>query len=309
MSTKRRIAPLGDQARLLIPVMAATGGAARSTVAGLIAYGFTDAGAGGAVVLDTAPRLASPWPGWATEAGSGLAGVPPDRPLTATDVRRAVSRCRVPSGDAAWDLLTDHRSWQNAPLPLPAAPEAWHQLSALGPWQAVVVDTAHPMAHDIVAERSAGHPGLTARWCRLPDAVPVMTTLATGTHIAALQLAVMAAEAEGLPLRRTVLAVSSFADSRPPSGVRAALTMLDRKLGAVVHVPYDASLRARGLRETARLRPATHKAAHELATAVAQLARATWGDPLPPGARPAVLPPTKGTEPRVPDPPRVAAPC
>jgi hypothetical protein len=219
---------------------------------------------------------------------------------------------------ATWDVLTDHLPWQNAPLALPAAPEAWHQLSALGPWQAMAFDTAHPMAHDIVAERSAGRPGLSARWCQLPYAVPVLTALTTNTQFDALQIAIMAAEADGLPLRRTVLAVSSFADSRPPGGVRAALTMLDRKVGAVVHVPYDAALRAHGLRDPARLRPATVRAARDLAAAVVDLARAAWGDPLPAAAIPAALAPasgpavplsTKGPDPRVPDPARVATPC
>lgn len=308
MSPKHPIAPLGPETRLVVPVMSATGGAGRSTAAGLLACGLAETGAGAAAVFDVAPRLVSPWPQWAGEPGAGIAALPPDRPVSATDVRRAVSRCSA-SDAPAWDVLTDHLPWQNAPLALPEAPEAWHQLSALGHWQTIVFDTAHPMAHDIVAERSGGRTGLSARWCRLPYAVPVMATLTTHTQLAALQVAVMAAEADGLPLRRTVLVVSAFADSRPPRGVRAALTMLDRKVGAVVHVPYDPALRAHGLRDPARLHPATFRAARALAAAVVHLARTAWGDPLPPAPRPAVLPPTKGPDPRVPDPARVATPC
>jgi hypothetical protein len=293
---------LGGQARIVVPVMAATGGAGRSTVAGLAASAL--ACAGRTVVLDTSSRLASPWPRWTDHAGPGLAAIPPDQPLTAAAVRDAVSRCEGPAG--AWEVLTDHRPWQCAPLNLPSVPEAWHQLSALGDWQAAVVDTTHPVADDVITARCAGHAGLTARWCHLPCAVPVFTTMATGSAVAALKTAVMAAEADGLPLRRTVLVVSAPADGSPPSTVKAALTMLERKLGAVVHVPYDARIRAHGLQRPSRLRPATLHAARDIADAVTHLACTTWGDPLPAAALPAPLHP-QGTDLRACDAPRMTA--
>ncbi|WP_225844930.1 hypothetical protein [Streptomyces sp. HPF1205] len=297
--------PLGAQARVLMPVMGATGGSGRSTVAGLLACGLAaSAAVGGTVVLDTAARLASPWPQWATRRGAGLAALPPDQPLTPAAIRAAVSQCAGP-GATTWELLTDLQPWQSGPLGLPTAPEAWHQLAALGGWQAVVADTDHPLAHDIVSARYEGWSGLTARWCLLPYAIPVLTTTASGAHIAALQTTVMAAEAEGLPLHRAVLAVSSPGNGRPSATVKAALTMLDRKLGAVVRVPYDPGIRAYGLREAARLRPGTLRAARELADAVRRLARAAWGDTLPAASRPAFLP-QEGSDARVRDTPRVA---
>jgi hypothetical protein len=294
--------PLGEQARIIVPVMSATGGAGRSTVSGLIACGLAEIAS--TVVLDTAGRLSSPWPGWAGQRGLGLAALPADKPVPTGAVRAAVSRCKGPAGD--WELLTDHRPWQSAPLSLPSAPEAWHQLSAIGGWQAVVVDTVHRVADDVIASRSAGKAGLSARWCQLPCSVPVLCATATGTGVAALQTAVMAVEADGLPLRRTVIAVSAPADGRSPAMVRAALTMLDRKVGAVVRIPYDGRIRSHGLQEPSRLRTATLRAGRRLADAVAALARTTWGDPLPAAARPAPLSP-EGSNARVPDAPRVAA--
>ena len=290
----------GQQTRITVPVMSATGGAGRSTISGLSACSL--AAVASTVVLDTTGHLSSPWPGWAVHRGGGLAALPADRPLPLGAVRSAVSRCAGPAGE--WELLTDHRPWQTAPLPLPTDPDAWRQLSALGSWQAVVVDTSHLVADDIMAARWAGGSGLTARWCGLPHTVPVLAAMATGTGVAALQTAVMAAEADGLPLQRTVIAVSTPSDGRPPATVRAALTMLERKVGAVCTVPYDPRIRAHGLLEPSRLRPATLRAAHELAAAIGKLARAAWGDPLPAAALPALVTP-EGIR-HVPDSHRVA---
>jgi hypothetical protein len=284
--------------------MAASGGAGRSTVAGLVADAL--AGTGHTLVLDTGRRLASPWPDWVAEhPGGGLATLPPYQPLTSADVRGAVSHRTGPDG--MWQVLTDHRSWQSAPLGLPTEPEAWYQLASLGAWQAVVVDTDPRIADDIVTARSGGRAGLTARWCHLPYAIPLLTTMSTGAGLAAAQTAVMAAEADGLPLRRTVMVVSSPAAGRLPATVRAAVTMLERKVAAVVHVPYDVRIRSQGLRPPWRPHAATTRAAHDIRDAVIALAHSTWGAPLPAAPRPAPLHP-KGSDLRAPeDAPRVAA--
>ncbi|MFD9631953.1 hypothetical protein [Streptomyces violascens] len=273
--------------RLVVPVLSAVGGSGRSIVANLLACALAPAGA--TVVLDTAPRLSSPWPAWASGAPSGgLAALPADQPLSPAQVRQAASWQPGLDG-SSWQVLTDGRDWHTPPLDLPDEPAAWHQLSAIGGWQAVVADTAHPMAHDVLAARCAGRQGQTRGWCELPYAIPVLCAAATAAGIQALQQAVMTLHAEGLPLQRAVVALVATTDGRTPAVVRAGATMLGPRTAAVVHLPYDPGIRAHGLGSLSRLRPRTRQAAGQLAAAVHAAARAAWGDPLPHAPRPAPL--------------------
>ncbi|MCX5409858.1 hypothetical protein OHA37_39190 [Streptomyces sp. NBC_00335] len=268
--------------------MAATGGSARSTVAHLLADELAAAAA--TVVLDLAPRLASPWPTWSgAERAGGLAALLPDRPATRGQIRGAAASRRAPEGD--WHVLTDGREWHAAPLPMPSQPAAWYQLAAAGGWQAAIADTVHPVAHDLLATRYSGTPSLTRAWCDLPFAVPILCAQATADGIQTLQQAVMVLHAEGLPLQRTVVVLAATADGRPPAVVKAAATMLSARAAAVVHLPHDADIRANGLQaQPARIRPRTRQAAEELATAVLTAAREAFGDPLPAAPQPAPLP-------------------
>ncbi|MEU2132350.1 hypothetical protein [Streptomyces sp. NPDC018352] len=272
----------------MLPVMAATGGSGRSTVADLLA-GAMAADDTGTIVLDTAPRLSSPWPAWTLgqEAG-GLAVLPPDRPLTRSRVRSAAAR-RPAGRGAAWQVLTDGRDWHCPPLALPQDPAAWLQLASIGGWQAVIADTTHPVAHDILDARCAGRTGQTRAWCELPYAVPVLCAAATASGVQALQQAVMALHADGMPLQRTVAVLVAQNDGRLPAVVRAGATMLTSRTAAVVHLPHDPHIRAHGLRTASRLRSRTRQAAHLLAQAVLTVAGATWGMPLPEAPRPAPL--------------------
>ncbi len=276
--------PVG--ARLLVPVMAATGGSGRTTVASLLAAGF--AACGPAVVLDLAPRLSSPWPAQLADQGaSGLAVLPPDQPLTRSAVQQACAINTAADG-TRWQVLSDGREWHTPPLALPNSPAAWYQLAAIGGWQVVVADTVHPLAHDLLAARCAGEQGQTRGWFELPYAVPVLCAAATASGIQALQQAVMALQAEGLPLNRTVVVLIATGDGRPPAPVRAGATMLTARTAAVVHLPYDPNIRAHGLR-AARLRTRTRQAAAQLTGAVLAAAHTTWGRPLPDAPQPAPL--------------------
>ncbi|GAA0924949.1 hypothetical protein [Streptomyces thermoalcalitolerans] len=268
--------------------MAATGGSGRTTVAGLLASGL--AASGSTVVLDLAPRLSSPWPARLAEQGvGGLAVLPPDQPLTRSAVQQA---CAVNTGanGARWQVLSDGREWHTQPLALPEPPAAWYQLAAIGGWQIVIADTVHPLAHDILAARCAGELGQTRGWYELPYTVPVVCAAATADGIRALQQAVMALHAEGLPLQHTVVVLADTAHGRPPAAVRAGATMLTARTAAVVHLPYDPQIRAHGL-NTARLRSRTRQAAAQLTGAVLAAAHTTWGRPLPDAPQPAPLAP------------------
>ncbi|MFC9223134.1 hypothetical protein ACFT8W_20815 [Streptomyces hygroscopicus] len=275
--------------------MASNGGSGRSVVAALMADAFATHGT--TVVLDTLPRLVSPWASWIVTPGAGLASIPHDRPVYAGHVRAAAS-AGPSSGAHPWQVMTDHRRWDAAPLNLPDAPEAWHQLAAIGGWQAVVADTGHPLTHDIVSSRHAGRAGISARWCSLPYAVPVLCAPATGEGVAALQTATLAAEADGLPLQRTIIALVGVGEGRWPAPVKAASTMLDPKVGGLVQVPHDPWIRTHGVRDPARLKPRTRAAGRELVRAALSLAHTTWGEPLPAAAAPAPL--LEGSPSRVP---------
>lgn len=238
-------------------------------------------------MLDTAPRLTSPWPSWPDTPGSGLASVPPDQPFTRAQVAAAASRSIGPGGE--WAVLTDHREWNHGALDLPAEPAAWYQLAAGGGWQTAVADTTHPIAHDIVTARTQRLPGLTAAWCSLPFSVPVLCAPTTGPGVAALQTAVKAASAEGLPLQRMVVALTTSGEGRLPAAVKAAATMLQSQVSAVVTVPFDPHIRNHGMAQANRLGRRTAEAGAALVAAILASAYRTWGDPLPPAAVPAGL--------------------
>lgn len=236
--------------------------------------------------MDLGPRLTSPWPGWCSQPGTGLASIPADRPLRRSTVVGAAARFGSGQG-SEWHALTDHQDWTAPPLDLPSDPTAWYQLAAIGGWRTVVADTNHPLTHDVVSARCAGGGGTTAAWCSLPYAVPVLCGSATGTGVQALQQAVHALEAEGLPLQRLLIALTNQADGRQPSVVKAAATMLAPRVAAVVPIPYDPVLRASGLRDMSRLRPHTDDAAVALARAVLQTAQSAWGSWLGTADQPA----------------------
>ncbi|MET8218096.1 hypothetical protein [Streptomyces hirsutus] len=248
------------------------------------------AAGGSTVVLDLAPRLSSPWPARLVEQkAGGLAALPPDQPLTRSAVRQA---CAVDTGTdgSPWHILSDGREWHTQPLALSENPAAWYQLAAIGGWQAVVADTAHPLAHDLLTARCAGETGQTRGWYDLPYAVPVLCAAATAQGVRSLQQAVMVLHAEGLPLQRTVVALIATGDGRLPAAVRAGATMLRSRTAAVVQVPYNLHIRAHSL-AAARLRSRARQAAAQLTAAVLAAAHATWCHPLPDAPQPAPIAP------------------
>jgi hypothetical protein len=282
---------LPRHARLIVPVLGAVGGCGRSTVAGLLAGVFGEAGE--SVVLDTAPRLASPWSSWTSRSGGGLASVPSHQPATTSQVRSAAAPMTSASTAAQpAAVLTDQQQWSAPPLHLPQDPAAWYQLAAIGGWQAVIADTQHPAGQDLLASRSAGSASITSGWYRLPCSVPVLTAAATGPGVHALQLLMHAALAEGLPLQHTVVALVATGPGRMPSAVRAALTMLTSQVAAAITVPYEAHIRAHGMSSPLPARADARTAAGQLARAVLSVAHRLAGEPLPLAPVPAPLSPS-----------------
>ncbi|WP_323378517.1 hypothetical protein [Streptomyces smaragdinus] len=271
---------------MFVPVLGPAGGCGRSVVAGLLGAGL--ASYGSAVVLDTGLRWSSPWPNWAAAPGGGLVAIPPQRAASGAQVVAASSRCTGLDG-ADFAVLTDHQAWGSAPLSLPEDPWAWYQLAAAGGWQVAVADTSYAVADEVVFARSTRTAGVTSRWCGLPCALPVLCMPATTDGAQLVQGALMAASAEGLPVARMTVAVVSAAPGAAPAPVKAAVTMLEPRVAAVVEVPFDPHVRAYGLREMERLKARTRRAAAALAGAVMGAARESFGDPLPAAPRPAPM--------------------
>ncbi|WP_432138603.1 hypothetical protein [Streptomyces sp. bgisy154] len=146
------------------------------------------------------------------------------------------------------------------------------------------------MAHDIVTARASGRTGQTATWCALPFAVPVLSALATGSGVAALQTAIKAASAEGLPLQRAVVVLTSPGEGRVPAPVKAAATMLQSQVAAVITAPFDPYIRSHGVTDPSRLGRRLKEAGDAMVSAVLAAGHRTWGEPLPPAPVPAALP-------------------
>ncbi|MFC8533914.1 hypothetical protein ACFUJY_08150 [Streptomyces sp. NPDC057249] len=110
--------------------------------------------------------------------------------------------------------------------------------------------------------------------------------------MAALQTAVKALTAEGLPLQRMVVVLTSTGEGRTPPVVKAAATMLQSQVSAVVQMPFDPHIRVHGLADADRLARQTVATGSALVAAVLASAKRSWGDPLPPAPVPAALPGT-----------------
>lgn len=240
---------------------------------------------GATAVLDMAPRLASPWPAWSAEPGTGLLSLPRTGRSPAARSTRRRPAFRFPAA-AHGTCSPITRSGITHPSLSPKDPAAWYQLAAIGGWQAVIADTVHPVAHEVLTARCAGSACLTARWCQLPFSVPVLCAAETGSGVRALQTAVKAASAEGLPLHRMIVVLTAIGEGRSPASVKAAAAMLAPRVGAVIQVPYDPRIRAHGMRDASHLKPRLLEAGRQLAHAVVGSAQAAWGDPLPAAAVP-----------------------
>ncbi|MFX4293624.1 hypothetical protein ACOJQ7_14835 [Streptomyces bohaiensis] len=269
----------------MVPVLAATGGSARSSTAALLACGLAERGE--TVLVDLARRWVSPWPMWvdaATSEPGGIADVPPSQPVTTRQVRDAA--VTVQAGPAPWQVLTDRQAWQAPPLDVPEDAAAWHQLVAVGGWQCAVVDTHWAVGEDLALAAHRAGPSVTQRWTGLPCVVPVWCATATGPGVDRLMAALAAAEEAGLPVQDSVVALTHTADGRLPAPVRAACALLADRVARLVEVPFLPRLRSHGPLPTEELGKKGAAAAEDISSAVLGTARDRYGSPLPNAAIP-----------------------
>src|SRR5260370_8210913 len=155
--------PRGGEDPLVVPVVSASGGVGRSTVAAILAAALhhrgEDAWGRAVAVCDASPRSASPWPDWAdhtAERGTGwLATCTSDSELFAREVRRSTSALDAGDGRPIW-VLTD-----TGPLQLPFSgahpgPQFWAPV--LRYLRAAVIDADPPEAFRLARQRPGAPP-------------------------------------------------------------------------------------------------------------------------------------------------------
>ena len=315
--------------RALVPVFAVAGGTGRSTVAGLIAQVL--AATTRTVVVDPAPRAASPWGRWigVDAAPPGHGGLPglvarPDasaclravvsRPVPLSRRGRKDLRDRDPSGSGgpAYDLLTDTRPLTAPPVQVPEEPRWYADLMESGGWFAGIVDTGTPVPAAHIRSRHAGWPSTLDLWWRRTDAVPVILAPTSADGLAALRQLLALLEYDGLAPARAVVGLVDLSGPDTPRRLRREIGDVTAREGTTVRFPYDDAIRSRGLGELDEVSDGVLDAARAIARAVADAVRAQApedADPPagPPGGEPEPDPDARPTDPAPPADPAQSA--
>lgn len=289
--TKELLPPHGVHA--LVPVLAASGGAGRSTVAGLLAHVF--ALATRTALIDPSPRAISPWADWlgvgiARPEAAGLTGLAnPYQELDTPTVLAASTRRIVPLGklkkselpahgvDAkdgiGYDVLADTRPWTRPPIAVPEDPRWYARLAELGGWLVSTVDVGVPIVASHLAARAAVRQSLLDAWMRRQDTVPVLTTAANGFGAAVLVRLISALEQDGISTKRLIVAVVNSAGSDPPRWMHTELSRLTERVAAVVEIPHDKTIRQDGLARLDDVAGSTLDAVRTIGSTIAKLVR------------------------------------
>jgi hypothetical protein len=277
MSTRRSLGRHGRAAdqpphagpgRVLVPVLAGTGGAGRSSLCALLAQRLA-ATLGTAVVLDTGHPNGSPWRNWLTAPATVL---PPGEPASL----RAPDTVTV-------RVLTDTRP--RPTLRQPARPDvaAWAGHPGLAGHPAGLVDTDTAL---LTALADSDCPACPAGWLCQPGATPVLCLPASTRGVEDAQSLVTLLERLGLPAHRVTVAVIAVASGRVPRRVLAGLSLLEPRVAAVVRVPHDPWIRATGgVRIDRAGRPLRRQVAL-LAATLTGLATSLVTEPPAPGPAP-----------------------
>jgi hypothetical protein len=304
--------PLDNEYPLVVPVMAASGGVGRSTVAALLAAALhqqtTDSRGRAVAVCDTRPRAASPWPSWLdhpAEHGTGwLAACAADTQQFGRELRRATSAVDMGDGRPIW-VLTD--TGPLVPAYSGADPGPWLWAPALRYLRAAVIDGDALEGFRLARQHAGGEPGTAASWMTLPvvrTAGLWVTDTSPGGLSRTLE-AMTAAEACGLPMQQVVVVVNDARGHGWASRSRSRRTLLADRVGAIVELPHNPELRRDDrpgfTAEQLAGRELTALVSAVLAAAgrpVAGPARAPAPEPAPapsppPAARPASAPPER----------------
>ena len=280
--------------RALVPVLAAHGGAGRSTMAGLLAQVLAPTTR--TVVVDPAPRASSPWTAWlgVDEAPPGHTGLPSLVPsaggtLDQAHCARSVVARPVPLGrrdkkdlldigpsgleGPGYDVLADTRPVTAPPAAVPDDPGWYAALVDAGGWFAGIVDTdlALPAAH--IRARNERRASALDLWWRRTDAVPVLLASSGGDGLAALLRLLDLLDRDGFGADRAVVGVVDVGGPNPPRRVRRQVAALGGRSALLVRVPYDEAIRAYGLARLEDVSDGVLEAARTIARHVARTIR------------------------------------
>jgi hypothetical protein len=257
-----RITDGGRPDRILVPVLAGTGGAGRSTMAALLAQQLAIRG-GSAVVLDAGHPNTSPWRTWLTAPATA---VPPGEP----------ARLRVPDGVTV-RVLTDTRPRPTLRPPARLDVATWAGHPGLAGHRCRVVDTDTPL---LAALATGPDPTSAIGWLCQAGSTPVLCLPASPRGVADAQSLVTLLERLGLPAHRVTVAVVAVAAGRVPRRVLAGLTLLEPRVAATVRVPHDRWVRATGGVRIDRTGRPLRRAVALLAGTLTSLAASVVTEPL-----------------------------
>lgn len=289
--------------RALVPVFAVQGGAARSTLTGLLAQVFGPAVR--TVVLDTAARSCSPWPDWVgvgTKLGEksgfpGLAAQPgtPDRAaLLEAKARRAVTLRRgeaavqlEPGEDPGYDVLADLRPWTRPPVDVPEDPRWYARVLTNGDWSVGIVDHSFPAAVAHIRARSESRQSLLDAWFQRQDAVPLLVGTSAAAGPSRLRRLTSILDTDGLPAERAAVAIVDVTGEDRPKWLNGELDALRQRVGTLVQIPFDKAIHNDELTYPDAVGGATLTAVRKLAEHIASAVKhqpndggeATYEDP------------------------------
>lgn len=233
---------------LVVPVMSASGGVGRSTVAALLAASLhhrtADSGNRAVAVCDTGPRCASPWPGWLDHSAErGTSSLTErDAEQFGREMRRSTSAIDLADDRPLW-VLTDTGplvpTFDGAdPGPLTWAP-------ALRYLRASVIDADSLEGFRLVRQQAGGEPSTAARWLAFARArtAAVWVTDPSPQGLSRTLEAMTAAESCGLPMHKLVVAVNDCRGHGWAARSRSRRTLLADRVGAIVDIGHDGALR------------------------------------------------------------------
>lgn len=274
--------PADDQVRVLVPVLAAQGGAGRSVTAGLLAQAMAPVAP--TVLVDPQPRVVSPWPDSIdAEEGAGLPGLfalgrePESFEVAHAAVLRQLPTSTVehaPEDVYTYSVLTDHRPWDAQPIPTPSDPGWFAALVERGGWSIGVVDTGFPATADHIRDRHRARVSQLASWCRRTDTVPVLAGSATGAGLSGLLQLLTALEMDAVPAAGAIAVVSGTVDGEVPRRLRSRVSRIRDRVATLIELPHDPVLRSDGVAGLDRVDVATLRAGREAAHAIVERSKA-----------------------------------
>ena len=254
--------------RLTIPVLAPTGGSGRSTLSYLLAACVAEHAR--TLVVDTAPRLASPWKHWLTRPAADDGAAEKLRTLApgtsvGTSVGSSVSpqqayaaAGRVATGTGG-DFSVLHAAGETSPA----------MVDLLAP-RIAVVDTDLSVLSDLSVDPSppSGLTGGLGEWLGARACAPLLCAPAGAKGITDLSTAVHRLRERGVHTERFWVAVVGIAAPEMPRRVQAGLTLLQPHVAGTVRVPHEPRLHAVGTPSWARSTPRLRASVHQLLRAL-----------------------------------------